>query len=43
VSDSREKQDNAFDSMRVNLEPASNEIDESDWPNEKQSEQRICA
>jgi hypothetical protein len=29
--------------MRVNLEPASNEIDESDWPNEKQSEQRICA
>jgi hypothetical protein len=38
----REKQEeNAFDSMRVNSEFVSNEIDESDLQSEKHDEQRI--
>jgi hypothetical protein len=41
VIDLREEQLNAFDSMRVNSESVSNEIDESDLQSEKQSEQRI--
>jgi hypothetical protein len=42
VIDLREEQEeNAFDSMRVNSESVSNEIDESDSQSEKQSEQRI--
>jgi hypothetical protein len=36
-----EQQENAFDSMRVNSESVSNEIDESDMQDEKQCEQRI--
>jgi hypothetical protein len=36
-----EQQKNAFDSIRVNSESVSNEIDESDLQYEKQSEQRI--
>jgi hypothetical protein len=41
VIDLREEQyRNAFDSMRVNSESVSNEIDESDVQNEKHSEQR---
>jgi hypothetical protein len=40
--DLREEQEqNAFDSMRVNSEPCSNEIDESELHYEKQYEQRI--
>jgi hypothetical protein len=42
VIDLREEQDkNACDSMRVNLESVSNEIDENELQCEKQSEQRI--
>jgi hypothetical protein len=42
VIDLREEQPhNAFDSMRVNSEFVSNEIDESELQNEKQDEQRI--
>jgi hypothetical protein len=42
VIDLREEQEqNAFDSMRVNSESASNEIDESDSQYEKHDEQRI--
>jgi hypothetical protein len=42
VIDLREEQkENAFDSMRVNSESISNEIDESELQNEKHSEQRI--
>jgi hypothetical protein len=42
VIDLREKQlQNACDSMRVNSEFVSNEIDESDLQDEKQDEQRI--
>jgi hypothetical protein len=42
VIDSREEQEeNAFDSMRVNSESVSNEVDESDSQFEKHSEQRI--
>jgi hypothetical protein len=42
VSDLREEQEkNVFDSMRVNSECVSNEIDESDLHCEKHSEQRI--
>jgi hypothetical protein len=42
VIDLREKQQkNAFDSMRVNSESVSNEIDESDSQHEKHLEQRI--
>jgi hypothetical protein len=42
VIDLREEQEsNAFDSMRVNSESVSNEIDESALQNEKHSEQRI--
>jgi hypothetical protein len=42
VIDLREEQsENAFDSMRVNSESISNEIDESDSQDEKHSEQRI--
>jgi hypothetical protein len=42
VIDLRDEQEqNASDSMRVNSESFSNEIDESDWQDEKQSEQRI--
>jgi hypothetical protein len=38
----REEQErNAFDSMRVNLESRSNEIDESELQDEKHEEQRI--
>jgi hypothetical protein len=36
-----EQEENAFDSMRVNSESVSNEIDESDSQSKKQSEQRI--
>jgi hypothetical protein len=37
----REEQErNAFDSMRVNSESVSNEIDESELQDEKDSEQR---
>jgi hypothetical protein len=36
-----EQEENAFDSMCVNSEPVSNEIDESDLQHEKQFEQRI--
>jgi hypothetical protein len=40
--DARERQrENAFDSMRVNSESVSNEIDESDLQSEKHDEQRI--
>jgi hypothetical protein len=42
VIDLREEQElNAFDSMRVNSESRSNEIDESELQDEKQKEQRI--
>jgi hypothetical protein len=42
VIDLREEQEsNACDSIRVNSESVSNEIDESDLQNEKHSEQRI--
>jgi hypothetical protein len=42
VIDLREEQnENAFDSMRVNSESVSNEIDESDLQDEKHDEQRI--
>jgi hypothetical protein len=42
VIDLREEQEaNAPDSMRVNLESVSNEIDESDSQFEKHDEQRI--
>jgi hypothetical protein len=43
VIDLREEQQrNANDSMRVNSECVSNEIDESDSQHEKHDEQRIC-
>jgi hypothetical protein len=38
--DSREEE-NVLDSMRINSESHSNEIDESDLQNEKHDEQRI--
>jgi hypothetical protein len=42
VIDLREEQPmNASDSMRVNLEAVSNEIDESELQREKHSEQRV--
>jgi hypothetical protein len=41
VIDLREELANAFDSMRVNSEFVSNEIDESDSQSEKHPEQRI--
>jgi hypothetical protein len=41
VIDLREDQANAHDSMRVNSESVSNEIDESDSQYEKHFEQRI--
>jgi hypothetical protein len=42
VIDLREEHDeNAFDSMRVNSDSLSSEIDESDLQYEKQCEQRI--
>jgi hypothetical protein len=41
VIDVREEDENALDSMRVNSESISNEIDESDLQNEKHDEQRI--
>jgi hypothetical protein len=42
VIDLREGQDeNASDSMRVNSDSVSNEIDENDLQDEKQYEQRI--
>jgi hypothetical protein len=40
VIDLREEYSNAFDSMRVNSESVSNEIDESDVQDEKHPEQR---
>jgi hypothetical protein len=36
-----EQEKNAFDSMRVNSESVSKEIDESDLQSEKHDEQRI--
>jgi hypothetical protein len=42
VIDLREEQpENSFDSMRINSEYVSNEIDESELQDEKQYEQRI--
>jgi hypothetical protein len=42
VIDLREEHEkNAFDSMRVNSESVSNEINESDMQHEKHPEQRI--
>jgi hypothetical protein len=42
VIDLREEQEsNAYDSMCVNSESVSNEIDESDLQSEKHAEQRI--
>jgi hypothetical protein len=41
VIDLREERANAFNSMRVNSESVSNEIDESELQFEKQYEQRI--
>jgi hypothetical protein len=42
VIDLREEHDkNAFDSMRVNSESVSNDIDESELQDEKQYEERI--
>jgi hypothetical protein len=41
VIDLSEESQNAFDSIRVNSESVSNEIDESDLQYEKQFEQRI--
>jgi hypothetical protein len=41
VIDLREEQTNTLDSMRVNSESISNEIDESELQYEKHDEQRI--
>jgi hypothetical protein len=41
VIDSRDENENEFDSMRVNSESVLNEIDESDSQNEKYDGQRI--
>jgi hypothetical protein len=41
VIDLREDHENAYDSMRINSEYGSNEIDESDLQCEKHDEQRI--
>jgi hypothetical protein len=42
VIDLREEHDeNVYDSMRVNSDSVSNDIDESELQNEKQYEQRI--
>jgi hypothetical protein len=41
VIDVREENANASDSMHVNSESVSNEIDESDLQDEKHDEQRI--
>jgi hypothetical protein len=41
VIDSREEKENALDSMRVNSESHSIEIDENDLQNEKHDKQRI--
>jgi hypothetical protein len=41
VIDLRKESVNAFDSMRVNSESVSNDIDESDLQSEKQYDQRI--
>jgi hypothetical protein len=42
VIDLREEQEeNAFDSIRVNSQSVSNEIDESEFQDEKHSEPRI--
>jgi hypothetical protein len=41
VIDVREEEENAFDSMCVNSESVSNEIDESDRQFEKHDEQRV--
>jgi hypothetical protein len=41
VIDLREERVNACDSMRVNSELGSNEIDEREWQSEKHDEQRI--
>jgi hypothetical protein len=41
VIDLREEKANAPDSMRVNSESVSNEIDESDLQYEKHSEQKV--
>jgi hypothetical protein len=42
VIDLREEQkENAYDSIRVNSESVSNEIDESDQQSEKHDEERI--
>jgi hypothetical protein len=41
VIDLREESANAFDSMRVNSESDSNEVDENELEDEKQKEQRI--
>jgi hypothetical protein len=41
VIDVREDRENAFDSMRVNSESVSNQIDESDSESEKHPGQRI--
>jgi hypothetical protein len=41
VIDLREEKENAFDSMRVNSESFSNEMDEKDLQYAKQDEQRI--
>jgi hypothetical protein len=43
VIDLRPEPENAFDSMRLNRESFSNEIDESDLQYEKHEEQRISA
>jgi hypothetical protein len=39
--DSREEEENALDSMRINSESPSNEIDENNLQIEKNDEQRI--
>jgi hypothetical protein len=39
--DPGDERENAFDSMRVNLESPSNEINESDLQSEKHDRQRI--
>jgi hypothetical protein len=41
VLDSREEEENALGSMRINSESHSNETDESDLQNEKHDKQRI--
>jgi hypothetical protein len=41
IIDLRAENENAFDSMRRNRESCSNEIDESDWQDEKHDEQTI--